>query len=134
GGTNGMRILSEETDPELVKFNFDVFWVHHAGNDPAAFIRAHANRAGYFHFKDGKKNPDGSPVFLELGRGIVDLESAMAAAREVGAEWIVAEQDKTELPHLESSPSAVNICGVVSEFNPQPADFRREAGRWAKAH
>ena len=102
GGTNGMRILDEGTDPDLVKFNIDVFWVNHGGEDPAAFIRKHSNRAGYFHFKDGSKNPDGSPVFLELGRGIVDLKSAMAAAREVGAEWIVAEQDKTELPHLEA--------------------------------
>ncbi len=102
GGTNGMQILDEETDPDLVKFNIDVFWVNHGGEDPAAFIRKHASRAGYFHFKDGSKNPDGSPVFLELGRGIVDLKSAMAAGREVGAECIVAEQDRTELPHLES--------------------------------
>src|SRR5437660_1352133 len=63
---------------------------------------ARRRRAGYFHFKDGNRGADGKPVFLELGRGYVDLKGSMQAAREVGAEWIVAEQDRTELPHLES--------------------------------
>lgn len=102
GGVNGMELISEGTDPDLVKFNIDVFWVFFGGRDPADFVRKHRQRAGYFHFKDGRKGADGKPIFLELGRGDVDLHSAIAAAREVGAEWIVAEQDKTELPHLES--------------------------------
>lgn len=103
GGVNGMQILAQETDPAVVKFNIDVFWVTVGGEDPADFIRRHAARAGYFHFKDGRKNPDGSLEFLELGRGMVDLKGSMEAARAVGAEWIVAEQDRTALTHLESA-------------------------------
>lgn len=101
-GVTGMEIIAEQTDSALVKFNIDVFWVKFGGKDPAEFIRRHRDRAGYFHFKDGERGMDGKPVFLELGRGFVDLPGAMAAAREVGAEWIVAEQDRTELPHLEA--------------------------------
>jgi len=101
-GVNGMQILAEETDPALVKFNIDVFWVTIGGENPVEFIRQHADRASYFHFKDGRKKPDGGLEFLELGRGVVDLKGSMAAAREVGAEWIVQEQDRTELPHLEA--------------------------------
>jgi sugar phosphate isomerase/epimerase len=101
-GVNGMQILAEETDPEVVKFNIDVFWVTIGNENPADFIRKHAARAGYFHFKDGRREPDGKLTFLELGRGVVDLKGAMQAAREVGAEWIVAEQDHTQLPHLEA--------------------------------
>lgn len=101
GGICGMDILAQETDPQFVKFNLDVFWLHYAGQDPAAFIRRHAERAGYFHFKDGRRIIDASgkpkPQFLELGRGEVDLVSAMQAARETGAEWIVVEQDTTQL-------------------------------------
>ncbi len=102
GGTTGMEIIAAETDPALVKFNIDVFWVWFGRRDPAEFIHEHAARAGYYHFKDGNRDPNGKPVFLELGRGSVDLKSAIAAAKAVGAEWIVAEQDRTELPHLES--------------------------------
>ncbi|HLJ57361.1 MAG TPA: sugar phosphate isomerase/epimerase [Chthonomonadaceae bacterium] len=106
GGTNGMEILSRETDPDLVKFNIDVFWVWYGGQDPAAFIRKHADRAGYYHFKDGKRSSgqDGKPrpVFLELGRGDVDLRAAMAAARDTNPSYIVSEQDRTDLTPLEA--------------------------------
>lgn len=101
-GVNGMQIISQETDPALVKFNIDVFWVAFGRHDPVQFIHDHADRAGYFHFKDGERGPDGKPIFLELGRGMVDLKAAMHAAREVGATWIVAEQDRTELPVTEA--------------------------------
>ena len=107
GGVNGMDILTQETDPALVKFNIDVFWVWYGGGDPAAFIREHKSRAGYFHFKDGKRTTDADgkprPRFLELGRGDVDLKAAMDAAREVGAPYIVAEQDNSELPAVEAA-------------------------------
>jgi sugar phosphate isomerase/epimerase len=107
GGANGMAILSQETDPALVKFNLDVFWLYYGGQDPVAFIRQHADRAGYFHFKDGRKvtGEDGKtrPEFLELGTGVVDLKAAYEAAVAAGAQWIVAEQDSTKLAPAESA-------------------------------
>jgi len=106
GGVNGMEILSNETDPEYVKFNIDVFWVWYGGESPVDFIRKHSARAGYYHFKDGTKGVDAEgkqrPVFLELGRGDVDLRAAMAAARETDLKFIVAEQDSSELSPLEA--------------------------------
>lgn len=102
GGVIGMEILSQETDSTVVKFNIDVFWVTIGGQDPAAFIRTHANRAGYFHFKDGRRDSTGALQFLELGRGSVDLTGAYAAAVTAGIHTLVAEQDRTELPHTEA--------------------------------
>ena len=106
GGVNGMDILNTETDPELVKFNIDVFWVWFAYKDPIDFIGMHARRAGYFHFKDGVRETadDGitRPVFRELGQGEVDLRGAYVAADTVGATYIVAEQDRTELDPFDS--------------------------------
>lgn len=84
------------TDPNLVKLCIDVYWVAVGGEDPAAFIRRYADRAAYFHFKDGEWDP-GHPGkatrFLELGHGKVDLRAALDAALEVQPEWIVVEQD-----------------------------------------
>lgn len=106
GGVNGMQILAAETDPAYVKFNIDVFWLYYGLQDVTGFIAQHANRAGYFHFKDGRRitNAQGKvqPQFLELGTGDVDLKTAYQAAVAAGAQWIVAEQDSTTLPHLES--------------------------------
>ncbi|NUQ70636.1 MAG: sugar phosphate isomerase/epimerase [Chthonomonadales bacterium] len=103
GGVCGMDILEQETDPDLVRFNVDVFWVMVGGRSPSEFIRRHADRATYFHFKDGRRLADGSVEFCELGQGEVDLIEAAHAARAAGAEWIVAEQDQTSLTPLRSA-------------------------------
>lgn len=96
GDRCGMDVLGSETDPELVKYCLDVYWIHHGGEDPAAFIRANGARAAYFHFKDGYRNTDGTARFMELGRGEVDLRAAFNAARATAPEWIVYEQDRAE--------------------------------------
>lgn len=90
GGTKGIHRLAEYTDPDLVKFNIDVYWVTVGGEDPAAFIRKYANRAGYYHFKDGAPGS-----FVELGQGTVNLKAALEAALQTRADWIIYEQDRT---------------------------------------
>jgi len=91
-GVKGIHRLMELTDPALVKLCTDVYWVTIGREKPDEFIRRYANRAGYYHFKDGA---EGS--FIELGKGTVDLPAATKAALECGADWIVCEQDKSEL-------------------------------------
>lgn len=97
GGIKGIHRLAERTDPVVVKLNIDVYWVTVGGEDPASFIRQYAHRAGYFHFKDGAPGS-----FTELGRGTVNLKESLAAALEVGADWIIYEQDRTDRPVLTS--------------------------------
>ncbi|HIE08919.1 MAG TPA: sugar phosphate isomerase/epimerase [Armatimonadetes bacterium] len=101
-GTKGIHRLAERTDPELVKFCIDVYWVHVGGEDPAEFIRRYKERAPYFHFKDGGKG-----WFTELGKGEVDLPKAKEAAVEAGAEWIIYEQDRTEKDPKESAEESL---------------------------
>ena len=107
GGISGIQYLLNETDPAFLKFNIDIFWCYYGGVNPAEFIRANGKRADYLHFKDGVKKfkTDGTayPLFMELGRGVVDLIDSMAAAREIGAKWIVSEQDETEIDPVESA-------------------------------
>lgn len=96
GEVVAMHELCALTDPQNVKLCIDVYWVAVGGEDPAAFVRRYANRAAYFHFKDGEWEP-GTPGkatrFLELGHGKVDLRAALDAALEQNPEWIVTEQD-----------------------------------------
>jgi len=91
-GVKGIHRLMELTDPALVKLCTDVYWVTIGREDPAEFIRRYADRAGYYHFKDGEPGS-----FIELGQGTVDLAGSTEAALECGADWIVCEQDKSDL-------------------------------------
>lgn len=106
GGSTGMDVLLQETDPAFVMLNIDVFWLWYARQDVTQFIRANASRAGYFHFKDGKRlvDADGKsvPQFLELGSGDVDLKGAYSAVVETAGQWVVTEQDRTQLTARES--------------------------------
>lgn len=95
GDVCGMDVISQETDPALVKFCLDVYWIYHGQADPVEFINAHKERGAYFHFKDGVREPDGKANFLELGNGEVDLKAAYAAAVALNPEWVVYEQDRS---------------------------------------
>jgi sugar phosphate isomerase/epimerase len=96
GDTCGMDVLAAETDPALVKFCLDVYWIYHGEADPVRFINDHRERGVYFHFKDGIRAADGQAQFKELGAGAVDLKAAYAAAAALNPEWVVYEQDRSD--------------------------------------
>jgi sugar phosphate isomerase/epimerase len=96
-GVKGIHRLMELTDPDLVKLCVDVYWVTIGGEKPAEFIARYADRAIYYHFKDGAPGD-----FVELGRGQVDLVAAKEAALTCNPEWIVVEQDRTAKAPKES--------------------------------
>ncbi len=98
-GQKGIHALATAIDPALVQLNIDVYWVTIGGESPTDFIACYADRAGYYHFKDGSQGPN----FIELGQGDVDLPAAREAALKAGAEWIVCEQDRTTLDPKESA-------------------------------
>lgn len=102
GDTCGMDVLAAETDPAVVKYCLDVYWIYHGQEDPVRFIQANQERAVYFHFKDGVRGEDGRAQFRELGRGAVDLKAAYDAAAALNPEWIVYEQDRTDRTPTES--------------------------------
>jgi sugar phosphate isomerase/epimerase len=101
-GQRGIDILLKETDPALVKFQCDVYWVYYAGQDPAAFIRAHAGRFPLIHLK-GMTGAGEKRTFTEVGEGVLDFKAIFAASESQGAEWYIVEQDICARPSLESA-------------------------------
>lgn len=101
-GTTGMEILLAETDPELVGFECDVYWVQYGGQDPAAFIEANAGRFPLVHLKDMVGQGD-QRTFAEVGEGRIDFSGIFAAAEAQGVAWYIVEQDICQRPSLESA-------------------------------
>ncbi|MDO4459487.1 MAG: sugar phosphate isomerase/epimerase [Clostridia bacterium] len=139
-------IIIENTDPEYVTFELDTFWAMRGGEDPIALIKKLNGRLFAIHQKDFSKtavfdhninllaNSKDKPVttredfmaagqkptdFCEVGTGIMPIQEILDAANEAGAEYVILEQDHTQLGQLESIKLSMeafhNYSGVVFE-------------------
>ena len=109
GGVTGWETLMQNTDPKLVKLEFDLYWLTQAGQDPAAMLTKYADRARLIHLKD---RTAGAPIgyvlgpsaehFTELGKGTIDWPGLIAQAKRQGIRYAVLDQDETAGPVLDS--------------------------------
>ncbi len=99
GGQTGMDILLGETDPTLVKAEIDTYWVLKGGQDPVAFVQKLTGRVPLMHLKD-RDTGDGS--FAPLGTGDLPLDALVAAAAEIGTQYLIVEQDTTKGPAMDA--------------------------------
>lgn len=108
-GKYGMDILLEETDPELVYLELDVYWAAKAGADPVCFQRKWKNRSLLLHCKD--MSDDEEKSFAAVGEGILDFKAIIPEAPY--AEWLVVEQDKSDNPIRSVQASYQNLRALI---------------------
>jgi sugar phosphate isomerase/epimerase len=94
-GTTVWDVLLAEL-PSEVEIELDVFWAAVGGRDPAAEIRAHADRVRLLHMKDRAAGPDLHDA--PAGEGTLRFPEIVAAGREAGVECYVVEQDEPRRP------------------------------------
>jgi sugar phosphate isomerase/epimerase len=68
-------LLVEGTDPALVDFQMDVFWLVKGGGDPIAYLRKHPTRFTMLHVKDSAGPPDHKQV--DVGAGTIDFAAIL---------------------------------------------------------
>jgi sugar phosphate isomerase/epimerase len=68
-----LDVLVAETDPAVVDFQMDIYWVTKAGGDPLAYIRQHPTRFTTVHVKDSAGPPGHAQV--DVGAGKIDFAS-----------------------------------------------------------
>jgi len=100
-GEYALDLLLGWCDPDLVKWEPDVYWIKYGGEDPAALIKRYSGRCPIIHLKD--MTADDSRTFAEVGEGVLDWPPIFRASEENGAEWYVVEQDRWARPSLEAA-------------------------------
>lgn len=91
GGVTLFDVMLKETDPKLVDFELDLYWVVRAGQDPVRLMQAHPRRFPLWHVKDmDKAKPE---LNTEVGAGSVDFRKIFAQARTAGLQHIFVEQE-----------------------------------------
>lgn len=98
-GVYAEDMLFQKTDPSEVQAELDTYWIRRGGPDPVAYIAQYAGRVPQIHLKD--MNPITCNI-TEVGTGLMDLKGIFKVAKEVGAKWIIVEQDTCPGPELDS--------------------------------
>jgi len=92
-GKTGMDVLLEETDPDAVDFELDVYWVQAGGGDPIEWIRKAKGRMKVVHLKDMVVTRNREQRFAEVGEGNMNFRGILQACEDIGVEWAAVEQD-----------------------------------------
>lgn len=109
GGTTGFDVLVERTDPKLVYFEMDCYWVTQAGQEPIAMMQKLGKRVRMLHLKDRQRGFSPSQElnkaaehFTEVGNGTIDWKNVLTAAERLEVEHFFVEQDECERPPVDS--------------------------------
>jgi sugar phosphate isomerase/epimerase len=91
GGGTILDSLITRTDPSLVDFEMDVYWVTKAGSDPLALMAKYPNRFPLLHLKDASPAPERKIV--DVGTGTIDFTTILRTARAHGLKHAYVEND-----------------------------------------
>jgi len=104
-------VLLEATDPKLVGFELDLYWIVRSGQDPLRYFNRWPGRCKLVHVKDTRGAPEHR--MTEVGSGIIDWPPLLARARSAGVEHFIVEQTM-RLNRWPASPRVfpiLRICG-----------------------
>ena len=86
-------LLLAETDPRLVGFELDLYWMTKAGRDPLDYFAKWPGRFPLVHIKDMDATP--RKFFTDVGKGIIDFRRVFRRAGQGGIRHYFYEQDET---------------------------------------
>jgi sugar phosphate isomerase/epimerase len=100
-GTIPYDILLGETDPDLVTFEMDVYWVLEGGGNPLSYFARWPGRFPLLHVKG--RAADGAMV--DVGAGAVDWSAVFARSKQAGVRHSFVEHDDAPDPFASAAAS-----------------------------
>ncbi len=96
-----LDLLISETQPKLVSYEMDIFWIVFPGQDPVKLLEKYPKRWELAHLKDMRKGTQtgslsgGTDVKNDaaLGSGLMDLPAILRAAKKAGVKWYFIEDE-----------------------------------------
>lgn len=94
-GQKPMDVMIQNTDPSLVDFEMDIYWVVTAGEDPIKWFEKYPNRFPLSHIKDRKKNAPLSDkdASVVAGKGEIDFPKILKVGQKNGLQYYIVEQE-----------------------------------------
>jgi len=128
GGGAGIRpfdILLDDTDPDLVFFELDLYWTVTGGVDPLDYLdRFHQSRFPLFHVKDR----DAAGTFADLGEGNINFRRIFTALENKHYHHYIVERD-TQVNPLQTAETGYNYLRNLRGRLRRPPYSPQEGGR-----
>jgi sugar phosphate isomerase/epimerase len=96
-------LLLNETDPDHVEFEIDLYWIIKGGRDPLDYFQAHPGRFTLCHVKDMAEGGG----MADVGAGRIDFAAIFARSQQAGLRYFFVEHDDPSDP----------LASIESSFN-----------------
>lgn len=107
-----MDHILERTDPDLVIWEMDIYWVTFANEDPIGWIKKYPGRISAFHVKDMAKNPPHETTVV--GEGVIDFEKIFSYSKLAGLKYYIVELEHYKTTSLDGvRESLKNLKGIL---------------------
>lgn len=126
-------ILLNNTDPNLVEFELDLYWAVWAKQDPISLFNNHPNRITFAHFKDLYKHEKVQQLIDDpneerteewavqastvLGTGQINFEEILTVGNKNGLQTLIVEQERFDgsTPLQDAKKNADFMKNLLSE-------------------
>lgn len=89
-------VLLENTDPKLVQYEIDLYWITKGGQDPLEYFARWPGRVPLVHVKDSMGAPAHNMV--DVGAGKIDWKRIFAKKDQAGIKHFFVEHDQPPQP------------------------------------
>ncbi len=108
-----MDYMIQNSDPELVSYEMDVFWVQFGGGDPVDLLKKYGDRWKLLHLKDMQKGiakdltgGTSEEYNVPLGEGQIDMEGIIREAQKIGIAHYFIEDESSAV--MEQVPKSIS--------------------------
>jgi sugar phosphate isomerase/epimerase len=108
GSGTYLDMLLGMTDPKLVNYEMDVYWVTKGGGDPIAFFKKYPGRFPLLHLKDATPAP--AQDITDVGSGTIDWKKVITTARAQGTKHAFVENDHPTDPLISARTSEAYLA------------------------
>jgi len=104
-------ILLENTDPELVTMQLDLYWMVYGSCDPVEYFNRYSGRFELFHVKD--MSSGASMESTEIGEGSIDFKTIFAEKEIAGMKNFYLEQESFHMDPFASITISYNYLKTL---------------------
>ncbi len=110
GNGTALDTLLTKTDPKLVDFEMDIYWVVKGGGDPLALFKRYPHRFPLMHAKDATAAP--ARAMVDVGSGTIDFARIFARRNVSGMKHVFVEHDSPADPLQSATNSYRHLAAL----------------------